>query len=59
MGFGGMLGGLEAAGRIAGIVEQLMDNSGLRAKFEDTGEVSAMILVEGYEFAFTLRRRGE
>lgn len=57
--FGGMLGGLDAAGRIADIIEQLMDDSGLRAKFAETGQVAVKIAVEGYEVDLTLRRRDD
>lgn len=55
MGFG-VLDGMNAAGRIATVAERLMEDSGLREKFEETGEISAKVIVEGYEFAFTLRR---
>ncbi|WP_292728042.1 hypothetical protein [Methanoculleus sp.] len=58
MGFG-VLDGMNAAGRIATVAERLMDDSGLRQKFEDTGEVAVKILVEGYEVDITLRRREE
>ncbi len=53
----GMLDGLNVAGRIATIAERLMDDSGLRQKFEETGEVSGKVTIEGYDLAFTLRRR--
>jgi hypothetical protein len=55
----GILDGMNAAGRIATVAERLMDDSGLRQKFEDTGEVAVKILVEGYEVDITLRRREE
>lgn len=55
----GMLGGLDAAGRIADIIERLMDDSGIRQKFDDTGQVAVKIAVEGYEVDLTLRRRDD
>jgi len=58
MGFG-VLGGLDAAGRIADIIERLMDDSGIRQKFDETGQVAAKIVVEQYEIDFVLRRRDE
>ena len=39
MGFG-VLDGMNAAGRIATVAERLMDDAGLRQKFEETGEVA-------------------
>ena len=54
-----ILDGMGAAGRIATIAERLMDDSGLRQKFEETGQVSAKVIIEGFEVAFTLRRREE
>ena len=58
MGYG-VLDGMNAAGRIATVAERLMEDSGLREKFEKEGKISAKVLVEGYEFAFTLRRVDE
>ncbi|HOB43518.1 MAG TPA: hypothetical protein PKV78_05405 [Methanoculleus thermophilus] len=55
----GVLGGLDAAGRIADIVERLMDDSGIRQKFDETGQIAVQIKVEQYEIDLTLRRRDE
>lgn len=55
----GLVGGLDAVGKIADIAERLMDDSGLRAKFEETGQVAIKIAVEGYEVDLTLRRRDD
>lgn len=55
----GVLDGMNAAGRIATVAERLMDDSGIRQKFEETGEVTVKILVEGYEVDIVLRRREE
>lgn len=53
------LEGLDQVGRVAGIIEKLITNSGLREKFEATGEVSGRVRLEEYEMDFTLRRRGD
>jgi hypothetical protein len=58
MGFG-VLDGMNAAGRIATVAERLMDDAGLRQKFEETGQVAVKIAVEGYEVDIVLRRRDE
>lgn len=58
MGFG-VLDGMNVAGRIATVAERLMDDAGLRQRFEETGQVSAKIIIEDFEVAFTLRRREE
>lgn len=58
MGFG-VLDGMNAAGRIATVAERLMDDAGLRQKFEETGQVAVKIAVEGYEVDIVLRRREE
>ena len=55
MGFG-ILGGLDAAGRIADILERLMDDSGIRTKFDETGELAIRMRVEQYEIDLMLRR---
>ena len=55
MGFG-VLEGMNAAGRIASVAEQLMEDSGLRAKFEETGQIALKISVEGYEVGIVLKR---
>ena len=52
----GVLDGMNAAGRIATVAERLMDDAGLRQKFEETGEVAVKIKVEGYEVDIVLRR---
>ncbi len=53
----GILDGMNAAGRLATVAERLMDDAGLRQKFDEKGEVTAKILIEGYEAEITLRRR--
>lgn len=58
MGFG-VLDGMNAAGRIATVAERLMDDAGLRQKFDETGQVAVKIAVEGYEVDIVLRRREE
>jgi len=58
MGFGA-LAGLDAVGKIANIAERMMNDSGLRQKFEDSGEVSVLVKIEEYEIDLTLRRRKE
>jgi hypothetical protein len=58
MGFG-VLDGMNAAGRIATVAERLMNDAGLRQKFEDTGEVAVKIRVEGYEVDILLKRVDE
>jgi hypothetical protein len=58
MGFG-VLDGMNAAGRIATVAERLMDDAGLRQKFDETGEVAVKIRVEGYEVDIVLRRLDE
>lgn len=55
MGFG-ILNGLDAAGRIADILERLMDDSGIRSKFDETGELAIRMRVEQYEIDLMLRR---
>ena len=50
---------MNAAGRIATVAERLMEDSGLREKFEEKGEVAVQIRVEGYEVDIVLRRREE
>lgn len=55
----GVFGGLDAAGRIADIVERLMDDSGIKQKFDETGQIAAKIRVEEYEIDFVLRRRDD
>jgi len=55
MGFG-ILDGLDAAGRIADILERLMDDSGIRTKFDETGELAIRMRVEQYEIDLMLRR---
>ena len=55
MGFG-ILDGLDAAGRIADILERLMDDSGIRSKFDETGELAIRMKVEQYEIDLMLRR---
>lgn len=52
----GVLDGMNAAGRIATVAERLMDDAGLRQKFDETGEVAVKIRVEGYEVDIVLRR---
>lgn len=56
MGFG-ILDGLDAAGRIADIVERLLDDSGIKEKFDRTGEISVSMRVEQYDIDLVLRRR--
>ena len=55
----GVLDGMNAAGRIATVAERLMDYSGLREKFDETGQVAVKITVEGYEVDIVLRRLDE
>jgi len=55
----GVLDGMNAAGRIATGAERLMDDAGLRQKFDETGEVAVKIRVEGYEVDIVLRRLDE
>jgi hypothetical protein len=55
----GVLDGMNAAGRIATVAERLMDDSGLREKFDETGQVAVKITVEGYEVDIVLRRLDE
>jgi hypothetical protein len=50
---------MNAAGRIATVAERLMDDSGLREKFDETGQVAVKITVEGYEVDIVLRRLDE
>lgn len=52
----GVLDGMNAAGRIATVAERLMDDAGLRQKFDETGQVAVKIKVEGYEVDIVLRR---
>lgn len=53
------LEGLDAVGRIANIIEKLMDDAGIREKFAEKGEISGRVRLEEYEIDFTLRRREE
>jgi len=53
------LDGLNAVGRVADIIEKLMDDSGVREKFAEKGEISGRVRLEEYEIDFTLRRREE
>lgn len=55
MAFG--LEGLDAVGRITTIIEKLMNDSGIRDKFAEKGEIAGRVRVEGFEIDFTLRRR--
>lgn len=55
MGFG-VLDGMNAAGRIATVAERLMEDSGLRSKFDETGELAIRMKVEQYEIDLVLRR---
>lgn len=55
----GVLDGMNAAGRIATVAERLMGDSGLREKFDETGQVAVKITVEGYEVDIVLRRLDE
>ncbi len=51
--------GLNAAGRIASVAERLMEDSGLREKFETTGRVAVQIRVEEYVVDIMIRRLDE
>jgi len=55
MGFG-VLDGMNVAGRIATVAERLMNDSGLKQKFAETGEVAVKIRVEEYDIGIVLRR---
>ena len=49
-----MLGAVGAIGRIAGIVERLMDDSGLKEKWERDGRVSGRLKIEEFDLSFEL-----
>jgi len=53
-----MLGfdGLNAVGKIAKIIEQMADDSGLKEKFAAEGAVSGLVQIEEYQVEFTIRR---
>ncbi len=52
-----MFGGLDAALKVAGLLEKLLNDSGLKGKFEKEGRVTGRLLVEEYDLSFELRRR--
>jgi len=53
------LEGLDAVGKIANIIERLMNDAGIREKFAEKGEISGRMRLEEYEIDFTLRRRAD
>jgi len=53
------LEGLDAVGKIANIIEKLMNDAGVREKFTEKGELSGLVRLEEYEIDFTLRRRAD
>lgn len=54
-----MFGSLGAVGRLTDIIERLLNDSGLRQKFEEKGEVAVKIRVEEYDIGVVLRRVDE
>ncbi len=54
-----MLGAMGMIGRLAGIVEKLMEDSGLREKWETDGRVSGRVRIEDFDLSFELKRRSD
>lgn len=52
-----MFGGLDVALKIVGMLEKLLNDSGLREKFARDGRVSGRLILEEYDLLFELRRR--
>jgi glucokinase len=52
----GIIDGLNVAGRIADIIERMLDDSGIRAEFDKTGKIAAKLKVEQYEIDLIVRR---
>jgi hypothetical protein len=52
-----MFGKLDAVLKVAGLLEKLLNDSGLKEKFEKEGKVSGRLLIEEYDLSFELRRR--
>lgn len=52
-----MLGDFKAALKIGEMLEKLMENSGLKQKFQEEGEISGQLQIENYDILFVLRRR--
>lgn len=54
-----MFGGMQAALKLADMLDKLLNDSGLREKFEREGRVSGRLLIEEYELYIDVRRRSE
>lgn len=54
-----MLGAMGAISRLAGIAERLMDDAGLREKWDREGRVSGRVQIEDFDLVFELKRRSD
>ncbi len=54
-----MIGAMGAIGRLAGIAERLMDDAGLREKWDRDGRVSGRVQIDDFDISFELKRRSD
>ncbi len=47
---------IKSVTRIANITERIMNDSGLKQKFEETGRISGAFSLEGYRIKFEVER---
>lgn len=52
-----MFGGMSSALKIADVLDKLINDSGLRKKFEETGRVAGRIQIEEYDIYIDVRRK--
>lgn len=52
-----MFGGINAALKLADILDKLMNDAGLREKFEREGRIAGRLAIEEYDIFFEVRRR--
>ena len=54
--FTGLGEAIKSVKRIADITERLMNDSGIKQKFEDTGKITGAFSLEGYRIKFEVEK---
>lgn len=54
-----MFGGINAAMKLADMADKIINDAGLREKFNREGKIGGRLQIEEYDIAFEVRRRDE
>lgn len=52
----GMSEAIKSISKLTGVMDRIMNDSGIKEKFENTGKISGAFSMEGYRVNFTLEK---